>query len=74
MQDKWVITSSQGKFYIKQTPGTLIFKPTSFDNMILSLDQELAAKTQMCYRLDKLEFGSLNNSFDFPISHKSKNI
>jgi hypothetical protein len=31
-------------------------------------------KTRLNYRLDSLSFGLGNSSFDFPISHKSKNI
>lgn len=43
-------------------------------NLIWEVESQLVSKTRLNYRLDSLSFGLGNGTFDFPISHKSKNI
>jgi len=57
-----------------KTPGTLVFKPTALNNLLLSLDDALIDKSRMAYRIDTLIFGKGNGTIDIPITHKSKNV
>jgi hypothetical protein len=38
------------------------------------MDDALIEKARMTYQIDALSFGNGNAIFDFPITHKSKNI
>lgn len=65
---------AQGNSRPKKTPGTLVFKPSALNNLLLSLDESLISKARMAYRIETLSFGKGNGTVDFPIAHKSKNI
>ncbi len=74
MQNKGQASSPKGNLSSMQTPGTLIFKPTANNNLILNLESHLIDKARMTYRIESLTFGSGAAIFDFPVTHKSKNI
>lgn len=74
MQSQRSAPASQGKSKHIQTPGTLVFKPTANNNLILNLDDSLINKARMTYRIEVLSFGNGTGTVDFPIAHKSKNI
>jgi hypothetical protein len=38
------------------------------------IDRNIVTRTRMSYRINSLNFGMGNSTFDFPIAHKSKNI
>jgi hypothetical protein len=57
-----------------QTPGTLVFKPTALNNLLLSLDDSLVDRARMSYRIDALSFGNGSGTVDIPIAHKSKSV
>jgi hypothetical protein len=42
--------------------------------LIWEVESHLISQTRLNYRLDSLSFGTGNNTFEFPIAHKSKNI
>lgn len=74
MQSQGNPSTSQGTKQNMQTPGTLVFKPTALNNLLLSLDDALVKKAGMTYRIDTLIFGKGNGTIDIPITHKSKNV
>ena len=74
MQGHWHNPASQSKAIARQTPGTLLIGASGQNNLIWEVDSYLVAKTWLKYRLYSLNFGLGNNTFDFPIAHKSKNI
>ncbi len=57
MQSKGYFTPTKSKPSFIQTPGTLVFKPTAQNNLIMSLEDDLSDKARMSYRIDTLYFG-----------------
>lgn len=57
MQNKGYFTPTKSKPSFIQTPGTLVFKPTAQNNLIMSLEDDLSDKARMSYRIDTLYFG-----------------
>lgn len=58
--------------FIKKTPGTIIFRAIGNNNLISTIDRQLTDPLRLSYKLKLLQFGLGNNTFDFPIAHKSK--
>jgi hypothetical protein len=54
-----------------KTPGTIIIRTTGNNNIIEMVDRSLTHNLRLSYKLSLLQFGLGNNTFDFPIAHKS---
>ena len=75
MQGQGDARSAESTPLRRQTPGTLVIKPAAYSNLILALDHKDQDQSAMSYRIDTLEFGLGNNTFDhIPIAHQSANI
>lgn len=72
MSHCWYNKFTKSTCYNIKTPGIITIQPTAQNSLIENLENQVHQALRMSYKLKELQFGLGNNTFDFPIAHKSK--